>query len=199
MADDPSLAAFYGVPAPPPAGPSAAQIQSQSTANPYFDPTTPTDTIGALATIPLMHPGGFVGTMADMAPRNPAGQQFADPSRFSNTDLLGLMGLTNDEKRGNWTGDLASLSNQIWNRQQTGNPGPQHTGTNNFANVDLSQQSTPQLIDLLRQFPRDMDNPYSRYLPWSGPGANTGGAGDWTGPTAAVNNQLYSRFPFKSR
>jgi hypothetical protein len=47
------------------------------------------------------------------------------------------MSLINDEKRGNWVPDLAALSNQIWNRQQSGNPGLQQTGTNNFANLEL--------------------------------------------------------------
>jgi hypothetical protein len=47
------------------------------------------------------------------------------------------MSLMRDEKRGDWRGDVASLSNEGWNRQRLGNSGPQQTGTNNFANVDL--------------------------------------------------------------
>jgi hypothetical protein len=32
-----------------------------------------------------------------------------DLSDYSNVDLSGLMGLINDEKRGNWTQDLVAL------------------------------------------------------------------------------------------
>lgn len=186
------LQAIWGAPQQP-ATYSQAQIDTQNTDHPMFDPAYSSSLISMLSSVPRWFGGvnnAQLGTFADLVPRNPNAVQFADKdlSKYSNADLQGLADMVQDEKRGNWMSDLVALSSQPADRADPG-----VTATNPWGAQDFSAMSTPKLVDLMHKVPLVKDSQYNRFLPWSGYAANRRTPITWTDELSDLIRTLYQR------